>query len=188
MEDSKIVELYLKRQETAIKETENKYGKYCYKIAYNILFNKNDADEAVNDTYLGAWNSIPPHKPLILSTFLGKITRRISIKRWSENHAKKRGGGEIYLALDELSECIPSSFSVEKELDNKHLSSLINSFLLSLPKIERNIFICRYWYLDSILEICNQFRFSESKVKSMLYRTRQKMKIFLQKEGVFDEI
>ena len=188
MEDNKIIELYLQRQETAIEETAKKYQKYCHSIAYNILFDKNDADEVVNDTYLGAWNSIPPHKPTILSTFLGKITRRISIKKWGEKTAQKRGGGEIPLVLGELSECIPDLNSVEKELENKYLSELINKFLLTLPKTERKIFICRYWYLDSILSISNQFGFSESKIKSMLYRTRKKMKIFLEKEGVFDEI
>lgn len=188
MEDNKIIELYLQRQETAIEETAKKYQKYCHAIAYNILCDNNDADEVVNDTYLGAWNSIPPHKPSILSTFLGKITRRISIKKWSEKTAQKRGGGEIPLVLGELSECIPDLNSVEKEFENKCLSELINRFLLTLPKTERKIFICRYWYLDSILAISNQFGFSESKIKSMLFRTRKKMKIFLEKEGVFDEI
>jgi RNA polymerase sigma-70 factor (ECF subfamily) len=116
MEDSRIVDLYWIRSESAIDETETKYGKYCYAIANNILANTEDAQESVNDTYLGAWNSMPPHRPAILSSFLGKITRRISIKKWQEKHACKRGGGEIVLVLDELADCIPSEQSVDKEM------------------------------------------------------------------------
>jgi len=117
MEDNRIVDLYWTRNETAITETTSKYGKYCYAIAYNILYDKEDADESVNDTYLGAWNAMPPHRPSILQTFLGKITRRVSLKKWRDSHRDKRGGGEVFLALDELSECVPSnvgSMSIKK--------------------------------------------------------------------------
>lgn len=185
MDDDKIVDLYWKRNEKAIKETEYKYGRYCYQIAYNILFNKGDAEESVNDTYLGAWNSIPPHRPKILATFLGKITRRLSINRWRMKNTQKRGGGETALALEELMECIPSDKSVDASLEAKELGKIINDFLDTLPLVERRIFICRYWYVNSINELCEQFGYSQSKVKSMLYRTRVKLLEVLEKEGIF---
>lgn len=113
MEDSKIIDLYWERNEKAISATEQKYGSYCYYIAYNILHDQEDAEESVNDTYLGAWNAIPPHRPNMLRTFLGKITRSISLKKWRDAHRDKRGGDEVSLVLDELSECVPSNLSVE---------------------------------------------------------------------------
>lgn len=185
MEDSCIVELYWERSENAIVETSSKYGNYCYSIAYNILANVEDADEIVNDTYLGAWNSMPPHRPSILSTFLGKITRRISIKKWQEKNAIKRGGGEIVLALDELEDCIASGNNVENEIGAEELAKVIDAFIILLPVTERRVFICRYWYLDSILAICEQFGFSQSKVKSMLHRTRSRLQSYLREEGVY---
>lgn len=132
MEDYSIVNLYWARSENAISETSKKYGNYCHSIAYNILGNVEDADESVNDTYLDAWNNIPPHRPSILSTFLGKITRRISIDKWRGRIAEKRGGGEIVLVLDELSDCIPSNQSVEHEVEAAELSQLIDNFVMSL--------------------------------------------------------
>lgn len=182
MEDKKIVDLYIQRSEQAVTETQSKYGNYCFSIAYQILANNEDAEESVNDTYIDAWNSIPPHKPAILSTFLGKITRRISIDRWRTRNAKKRGGGEMPLVLEELAECIEGNNSIEQELEQKRLSEVINTFVLGLPMMEQKVFLCRYWYMDSIDSICKQFGFSESKVKSMLYRTREKLKLVLEKE------
>lgn len=182
MEDNKIVELYLQRSEQAVTETQSKYGNYCYSIAYQILANNEDAEESVNDTYIDAWNSIPPHKPAILSTFLGKITRRISIDRWRIRNAKKRGGGEMPLVLEELAECIEGNNSIEQELEQKRLTEVINNFVLGLPQTEQKVFLCRYWYMDSVDSVCRQFGFSESKVKSMLYRTREKLKHVLEKE------
>ena len=187
MEDGHIVDLYWKRSENAVTETASKYGRYCYSIAYNILTNHNDAEESVNDTYLGAWNSMPPHRPTILSTFLGKITRRIAIKKWQKEHAVKRGGGEIVIALEELEDCIPADQSIEREIETAELGKVIDQFVMLLPLTERNIFICRYWYLDSMSEICQRFGFSQSKVKSMLHRTRKKLRIYLEREGVYDE-
>lgn len=184
MEDSRIVELYWARSESAIKETASKYGKYCYAIAYNILSNEQDADESVNDTYMGAWNSIPPHHPSVLSTFLGKITRRISINRWKERSRDKRGGNTVTLALDELADCVPSSANTEEILEIKELSAAINSFLSTLTETERDVFVCRYWLLASVEEISMRFDFSQSKTKSMLYRTRKKLNAFLVKEGL----
>lgn len=184
MEDSEIVMLYLQRREQAIEETAAKYGNYCHTIAYNILQDRLDAEEAVSDTYLGAWNAIPPHRPAILSTFLGKLTRRISIKRWQFRRAQKRGGGEMDLALEELADCIPSGRTVEQELEMAELSKLLNRFVLALPQTEQSVFLCRYWYLDSISAVAKRFGFSESKVKSMLSRTRKKLYAYLQKEGI----
>lgn len=183
MDDKRIVELYFERSEQAISETASKYGNYCYSIAYNILDNTEDAEESVNDTYVDAWNSIPPHRPSILATFLGKITRRISIDRWRKDHAEKRGGGEMPLVLEELQECVADDSSVEQEVEKRRLSAIINTFVLSLPETEQMVFLCRYWYMDSVDSICKQFGFSESKVKSMLHRTREKLRTTLRKEG-----
>lgn len=187
MEDKEIIDLYLDRDEAAISATEKKYGNYCYSVAYNILYNKEDAEESVNDTYLGAWNSIPPHKPDVLSSFLGKITRYVSLKRYRDKHAQKRGGGELSLAYEELADCFPANHDVAADLETKEIALYINDFLSVLPATERHIFICRYWYFDSIASISRQFGFRETKIKSMLFRTRTKLRNKLIKEGVMIE-
>lgn len=180
------MELYHSRDEKAIKETERKYGKYCYSVAYNILCDIPDSEEAVNDTYIGAWNSMPPLRPIILSSFLAKLTRRISIDKLRKRTSKKRGGDEITLALNELSECIGTNENdVENAVEMRRLTDVLNTFLGSLPKTERKVFICRYWYIDSVKSISKQFGFSESKVKSMLFRTRNRLKEVLSEEGFF---
>lgn len=184
MQDSQIVALYFNRDQRAIEETAAKYGSYCYSIVYNILNNKEDAEEAVSDTYLGAWATIPPHKPVILSTFLGKIARRTAIKHWQRSRAQKRGGGELALALEELSEYLSDGSTPETAIENAELTRILNDFLRDLPKQERTVFVCRYWYVDSIVEIAKRFGFSQSKVKSMLARTRKKLCTTLQKEGI----
>ena len=183
MEDDSIINLYWARSENAISETSKKYGNYCYSIAYNILGNVEDADESVNDTYLDAWNNIPPHRPSILSTFLGKITRRISIDKWRGRTAEKRGGGEIVLVLDELSDCIPSNQNVEREVEAAELSQLIDNFVMSLSPMERRVFICRYWYLDTIGDIAQRFGFTQSKVKMILHRQRKNLLNHLEREA-----
>ena len=137
----------------------------------------------LNDTYMGAWNSMPPNRPTILSTFLGKITRRVSINRWNEQHAQKRGNGEMPLALEELSDAVTASDSISEKIAIQELSASINQFLSTLPVAERNMFVCRYWFLTPIKEISTQFECSLSKVKSTLFRTRQKLKNHLEKEG-----
>ena len=185
MEDKDIIALYLERNEEAIAETEKKYGKYCYSVAYNILYNAEDAKECVNDALMNAWNSIPPHMPSVLSAFLGKLTRYVSLKKWRYARTKKRGGGETAFAYEELSDCIPGSKSVEEELQEKELAEIIDHFLDELPVTERRIFICRYWYFDDISTISRQFGFSGSKVKSMLYRTRKKLLFRLNEKGVY---
>ena len=183
MEDERIMELYYSRSENAIVETANKYGRYCHSIAYHILADAEDADEVVNDTYMGAWNSLPPHRPSVLSTYLGKITRRISINRWKERKAAKRGQGEIPLAMDELAEVMPSADTPEQAIAAEELTKSIDRFLSSLPEAERDVFVCRYWFLAPVAEISGKFGYSESKTKSMLFRIRNRLKVHLQEEG-----
>ena len=184
MEDSEIIKQYFDRNETAITETAQKYDSYCYTIAFNVLGSEEDSKETVNDTYLETWNSIPPHRPTVFSAFIGKITRRLAISKWRKRTAEKRGGNEYKLSLDELSECVADKSNTEKKLEDKEITALINSFLKELPETQRNVFICRYWYLNSVSSIAKEFRFSESKVKSMLMRTRQKLKERLTEEGL----
>lgn len=184
MEDSQIVAMYWERNEQALQHTAEKYGRYCFAIAHNILSNKEDAEESVNDTYLVAWKRIPPHRPAVLSTFLGKLTRRISLNRWRWNTSAKRGGGEVALALEELSGCVPAEENTERVVEEKELARAINRFLGSLPEIQREVFVCRYWFLASIREISEKFSFSETKTKSMLFRTREKLRVCLQEEGL----
>ena len=184
MEDSRIVELFWQRSEGAIAETEKKYGRYCHAIALNILADPRDAEEAVNDTYLDAFNSMPPHRPSVLSAFLGRITRRISIDRWRRRSAEKRRGDTVSEALDELSECVPSGRTVEGEVEARALSEAIDSFVMSLPDTERRVFLRRYWYLDAISQIGGRFGFSDTRVRVMLHRTRQKLWEHLGKEGL----
>ena len=183
MEEERIVELYWKRDQHAISETATKYGSYLHSISYNILFDSEDVLECVNDTYHDAWNSMPPHRPAYLSTFLGKITRRISIDRVRKHQAAKRGGGEMPLALEELEDCIAGTGDVEKEYDRQALIHLINGFLGELPDTERRVFLRRYWYMDPISAIARRFGFSQSKVTSMLHRTRGKLRAQLREEG-----
>ena len=184
MEDQKIIDLYFARSETAISETDAKYGKYCYSIAYNILTNSEDAEESVSDTYMAAWKAMPPRRPAILATFLGKITRHLSIDRWRSRSRYKRGGGELVLALEELGDCADSRQDLERVLERKQLAQVFNRFLDALPETERQVFLCRYWYLDPIGDIAQYCGFSVSKVTSMLHRTRGKLRKALEKEGL----
>jgi RNA polymerase sigma-70 factor (ECF subfamily) len=184
MEDNLILDLYFARSESAISETAAKYGKYCHTIAMNILRNNEDSEECVSDTYLRAWDAIPPQRPSIFSSFLGKITRNLSLDRLKGQRAEKRGGGEIPLLLDELEECLPSASNVEAEAEANAVVQAINAFLDSLAAADRVVFIRRYWYADSIAAIAVRYQMSESKAKSMLFRTRNKLRAYLEKEGV----
>lgn len=184
MEDAQIVDLYFARKEEPIRETAQKYGKYCYSIAYNILMSRADAEETVNDTYLGAWRAIPPHRPQKLHTFLGKIARRLALMKWKARTAQKRGGGEVTLALEELGECIPDENTPDRVMEGKELARHLNAFLKTLQDPEQQVFVSRYWYLNSVKTVASQFGFSEPKVKSMLSRTRKKLAAYLQKEGI----
>lgn len=183
MDDKAIIELYFARSEKAISETAVKYGGYCYSIAHNILLSKEDAEESVNDTYLAAWNTMPPRYPSILATFLGKITRYISLDRWKSRSAYKRGGGEVTLALEELDECLSGGESAEQVVEKKELLNSINRFLDTLPETQRNMFVCRYWYLEPVQQIADRYGFTLSKTASILRRTRMKLSEQLRKEG-----
>ena len=183
MDDQSIVALFWERSEQAIAETDRKYGAYCYSIAYHALANNEDAEESVSDTYMAAWNQLPPHRPSILATFLGKITRRISINRWKAKNTAKRGGGQITLTLEELDSCVDGTQDLEASSDARELSACLNRFLDSLPKAERDIFLRRYWFFDPIAAIAESYGFTQSKVTSMLHRMRGKLRKQLEKEG-----
>lgn len=184
MEDKKIVDLYWKRSETAISETARKYGRYCRYIAFNILHNDEDSEECVNDTYLRAWNSIPPHRPSVLKTFLGKITRNLSLDKYEHFNAKKRNNGQMPLIFEEIQECLPASVDTENIIEEMALTDILNRFLSSLSLEQRKIFMRRYWYLSPIKEIATEYGISESKVKMSLFRSRNELKKMLEKEGV----
>ncbi len=183
MDDKTIVDLFWKRSEQAIQETDTKYGRFCYSIAYNVLSSREDAQECVSDTYLAAWNSLPPHRPTVLTAFLGKLTRRISINRWYSLSAWKRGGGQIPLVLEELAEFESRGPSTEEIAIGKEAQAALNRFLAALPEAERKVFLRRYFLLDPVAEIAESFGFSEPKVTSMLHRTRLKLRKALTQEG-----
>ena len=148
MDDSKIVDLYWARSDSAIAETAKKFGAYCRTIAYNVLQNPEDSDECVNDTYMRAWNSMPDKRPSALAPYLGRITRNLALSRVIDKNRLKRGGGEVALALDELDECTASAYSLEREVENRELAAALNRFLAQLPETERALFVSRYWFLE----------------------------------------
>lgn len=184
MNDEQIVELYLQRDETAINETSQKYGSKLRSVSMNIVQNISTAEECENDTYLQAWNSIPPHEPRnYLFAFLARIIRHISLNRCKEQNALKRTAFIAELG-DELEQCIPSpKDDVNDRIDEITLKNAINTFLGSLDEQKRNIFLRRYFYMDTVKDISKRFSISESKVKTTLFRIRNKMKEFLVKEG-----
>ena len=180
MTDKEIVDLFWARSESAIPETDAKYGKYCHYIAYRILGDGEDAKEILNDTYLKAWNTIPPSRPNPLKPFIGRIARQLSINRYEASHAKKRGG--ITVLLDELEECIPDGAGGEIG-DSVALREALRSFIYSLHERERKVFVRRYWYCAGISEIAREWGMGESAVTVMLMRTRKKLKKYLEMEG-----
>lgn len=184
MEDRKIVDLYWQRDENAIPETAAKFGGYCRTIAYNILSDVEDAEECLNDTWLRAWNTMPTNRPSRLAPYLGKLSRWISLTRLREKTSLKRGGGETALVLDELAEAVDSGADVEKAVELKELNAALRRFLKTLGETERQVFLARYWFIASIAEIAEKFGFSESKVNSMLHRTRKKLLGYLKEEGL----
>lgn len=183
MNDDLIVQLYWDRNETAISESSKKYGAYCTAIARNILQSISDAEECVNDTWLHAWNAMPPHKPSVLSAFLGKITRNLSFDRFKELRREKRGGGSIDLVLEELAECVSGNDDTECLWEEKELKKEIDRFLFLLPKEKRYMFILRYWYADSISDIADRFHTSANNVSVTLSRVRQRLKRYLIERG-----
>ena len=183
MDDSKILELFEARDEKAIEYTASKYGKYCMKISFNILSDLSDSEENVNDTYMQAWNSIPPNRPQSLMAYLGKLARNSALNKLKAQNALKRTAQSTSLSFDELSLCTPSSVHIENEAEMAELSRSISVFLKSQKEDVRNVFVCRYFYCCSVEDIAEKFSFSESKVKSMLLRARGKLRAHLEKEG-----
>ena len=183
MDDDRIIELYWEREENAIKETSLKYGRLCSYIARNILSNYEDSEECVNDTYLAVWNVIPDERPNIFSAFISRITRNLALKKYEYISAAKRNPAAI-TSLEELGDCISGVDSVESEVEKKRIESTIDKFLWEQNEERRNIFIRRYWYFDPIDDICKKTGFTQSKVKSMLYEMRKKLRKYLEREGI----
>lgn len=183
MQDYQIIALYNARDERAIGETAQKYGSYCMSIAQNILHNMMDSEECVNDTWLQTWNSIPPACPSVLKTYVGRITRNLSINRYRANRREKRGGGEVDVALEELGEVALDEYEVQTQVERMELCEAFNRFLRTLPARECNVFIRRYYHLDSVENIARRYGISRSNVFKILSRTRQRLKIFLEEEG-----
>ena len=183
MEDSEIVALYWQRDQAAIQETQRSYGRYLAKIAHRILSNREDGEEIVNDTCLKAWNSIPPNRPDSLSAYLGKIARRLAIDALRARGREKRMASAYAVSLSELEECVPGSAGAEEQLELSLLAQAISAYLRTLAPQARNVFIGRYFYMDSLKEAAAYYGMSESKVKSMLYRTRLGLKAYLKQEG-----
>ena len=184
MEDSQIIDLYWARLEQAIQETDMKYGGYCRAIAHNILKSMEDSEECVSDTWLRAWNAMPPQRPSVLSAFLGRITRNLSLDRYKAARAEKRGGSSFPAALDELSECVPAPGRVEHALEERELAEAIDRFLRTLPERECSMFLRRYWYVDSMQSIPARYAIKENTAKSILFRTREKLRRYLAGEGI----
>ena len=184
MEDAAIVDLYWQRSDRAIRETENKYGRYCHTIANNICRNESDAEECVNDTWLKAWNLMPDKRPALLSPFLGCITRTLALDRLRTRSRLKRGGGQAELALDELSDCLSGESDPARQVEEQELAQAVGAFVAALPDVEKRVFVARYWYLTPVEDIARRMDFSQSKVKSMLYRTRGKLGRYLREEGL----
>ena len=182
MQDSQIIALFEARDERAIAETADKYGGFCKRIALNILQNLQDAEDCVNDTWLRTWESIPPARPSVLKTYVGKITRNLAIDKYRNEHRQKRGYGEVTLALDEISELTDAGYEVENMYREYEFVQHLNTFLLSLPDRDRNIFVRRYFFTDSVPEIAKRFGTSKNNVLKILSRTRQKLKEYLEEE------
>ena len=183
MEDTAIVELFFSRSERAIRETAEKYGSYCMAVSRNILHNEEDAEECVSDTWVKAWNAIPPEKPRELKCYLAKITRNLSINRYHRIHTEKRGGGEVPLVLEELEEVTAGAQNVEDMVTAMELRGIINAFVRALPEREGNVFIRRYFYTEAVESIAKRYGLSANNVSVILNRTRKKLKSQLQEAG-----
>ena len=183
MRDEQIISLYWNRDEAAIRATDEKYGIYCLSIAVSVLADREDAEECVNDTWLRTWNSIPPARPSFLKQFLAKITRHLSFDKYRKKTAAKRGGGETALALEELGECIAGSGDAAAEMEAKELAIAINSFLQTIRRRDGDIFLRRYFYVETMEQIAERFGLSEQNVRAILSRSRRKLRDYLRKEG-----
>lgn len=183
MEDMKIVELYWNRDEQAIPATAEKYGRYCATIAENVLNSREDTEECVNDTWLHAWNAMPPHRPDVLSAFLGRVTRNLAFNRYKSRNAQKRRSSEADAVLEELENCVSGTDCTEKALEYKELVRAINDFLAELPEKKRSIFVCRYWYADSENSIAGRFGMTRAGVSMTLTRLRGALRTYLTERG-----
>ena len=184
MEDQQIIELYWARSEQAIRESETKYGAFCLSIARNILSQEQDAEECVNDTWLRAWNAMPPQRPNILSAFFGKLTRNLSLDRWRHTRAAKRGGSQTEVALHELEDCLPDRRGPEEQLEAAETAQIISAFLRSQGKVDRALFVRRYFHLEPLARLGAELGMTEGQVKSRLHRIRKRLKLVLEREGV----
>ena len=184
MEDSRIIDLFFQRSGDAVAALSGKYANYCYTIAYNILSSAEDAEECVNDTWLRAWNSMPPQRPGILSAFFGKLTRNLSLDRWRRNKAAKRGGSQVEVALHELEDCLPDRRSPDEELEAGETAALISAFLRRQSEADRALFVRRYFHLEPLDSLARQFGMSMGQVKSKLHRMRGRLRLELEREGV----
>lgn len=183
MSDDQIVTLYWQRDETAIAATEERYGNYLFRIAYNILANREDCCESVNDTYLRAWYSMPPHRPSVLSTYLGKITRQLSIDIYRKRHRAKRKNSEYAISLSELEECVSGGETPEERISARLLGESINCFLRTLSPDARALFVGRYYFMDPLKKVAAYCNMTESKAKSLLFRTRNQLREYLREDG-----
>ena len=184
MEDTEIIDLYWQRDQRAIHETSGKYGGFLTGIAWNILRSHGDAEECVNDTYLRAWNAIPPARPSAFRAWLGRIVRNLSLDRWKQSRTARRGGDGMEVLLGELSDCVPAPHGTEKALEDQEIASLISGFLRRQSTENRVIFLRRYWYGQSLSEIAGALGCGEGKVKSALFRTRRALRVYLEQEEV----
>lgn len=184
MEDEQIIQLFWDREEQAISAAQERYQSYCYAVANNILQDRQDAEECVNDTFLNAWNAIPPNRPRVLSAFLGTIARNLAFSCWRRQQAEKRGGGEMNLVLEELQDCLAAPESVEGEIHQKELLEAVDAFLEGLPKRQRMIFVRRYWYAQGVGEIGAELGMTENHVSVTLSRLRKKLHAELVKRGM----
>ena len=184
MDDEAILALYRQRQSSAITETDAKYGRLCFSVANNILNNREDSEECVNDTWLHAWNAIPPEWPKKLSAWLSRVTRNLAVSRFRAEHAAKRGGDELPLILDELAECVPGGTDPQQVLEQKELSDAVSRFLARLKSLDRDVFVARYFFAASHTELSTRTGWSVGKVKTVLHRTRLKLQKHLKEEGL----
>lgn len=183
MEDSAIIDLYWNRDQRAISETAGKYGPFLLRLVWNILRSRSDAEECVNDTYLRAWNAIPPARPAAFRAWLGRIARNLSLDRWKAARTQRRGDG-MEVLLGELTECVPAPRGVEQHLEDQEIASLISGFLRRLPAESRRFFLRRYWYGQELADIAEEQGCGVGKVKSSLFRTRKALRAYLEKEGI----
>ena len=182
MEDEQIISLYFKRDEAAISETAAKYGKFCHSIALNILSVNADAEECVNDTYLQAWNSIPPQRPNIFRAWLGRVVRNLAINLWNKNHRQKRYAG-IEQLFDELEDCIPSPVTLERKLEEEELTTFLNTWLASLSQEDRVLFMRRYWNGEAVKVLAAAYSTTPGSMAKRMHKLRQQLRLRLEKEG-----